>query len=129
MKLIRMRVSHFKCVLDSEWFGLGDLICLVGKNESGKTALLEALEKLNSVQPARASFDVTEHYPRLQLSEYEESGEVATPIETEWELSDEELNHINALVGVDFFGKRGVGLTKSYDNKREWTAEIDYEKA
>jgi energy-coupling factor transporter ATP-binding protein EcfA2 len=129
MKLNRMRVSHFKCVLDSEWFGLGDLTCLVGKNESGKTALMEALEKLNSVQPARANFDVTEHYPRLQLSEYEESGKIATPIETEWELSDEELAHINALVGIDFLGKRTVGLTKNYANQREWTADIDYGKA
>ncbi len=128
MKLNRMRVNHFKCVLDSEWFGLGDLTCLVGKNESGKTALLEALEKLNSVQPARANFDVTEHYPRLHLSEYEESEEVATPIETEWELSDEESNHINALVGIDFLDKPTVGLTKDYDNNREWTADIDYGK-
>jgi predicted ATPase len=129
MKLKWMRVRHFKCVLDSGWFTLGDLTCLVGKNESGKTALLEALEKLNSVQPARANFDVTEHYPRLHLSEYEESGKIATPIETEWELSDEELTYINGLIGTDILSSATVTLTKNYGNMREWTAGIDYPKA
>jgi predicted ATP-dependent endonuclease of OLD family len=124
-----MRVGSFKCVLDSEWFTLGDLTCLVGKNESGKTALLEALEKLNSVLPARSSFDVTEHYPRLQLSEYEEGGQIATPIETEWELSEEESAFINALVGVEVLSSETVTLTKNYSNQREWKANIDYEKS
>lgn len=129
MKLIRMRVRNFKCVLDSEWFTIGDLTCLVGKNESGKTALMEALEKLNSVQNARANFDVIENYPRLHLSEYEESGTIETPIETEWELTDEEFSHINGIIGAEVLNSRQIALHKSYDNKREWVAGVDYAKA
>ena len=57
-------------VLDSTWFTLGQLTCLVGKNESGKTAVLEALEKLNSVRVERQALHDTE-YPRMNLSEYQ----------------------------------------------------------
>lgn len=125
MRLTRMRVKDFKCVLDSEWFKVGDLTCLVGKNESGKTALLEALEKLNSVQESRAAFDEINAYPRMRLNEYQRSGEVATPIETEWELSPDEEDHINGLVGAPVLGKRIVGLSKDYKNKLNWTVDID----
>lgn len=113
MKLTRVRVADFKCVLDSEWFSVGDLTCLVGKNESGKTALLEALEKLNSVLVDREDSDVTQHYPRLRLNEYEESGRVATPIATEWELSTEEAKDINSMVGTDVLLSRTVRLGKT----------------
>jgi predicted ATPase len=124
-----MRVSHFKCVLDSGWFSVADLTCLVGKNESGKTALLEALERLNSVQETRSRFDVTEHYPRMHLAQYELSGKVATPIETEWELSGEEVLYIESLVGVPVLEQNIVRVSKSYDNVRTWTVDVNYRRA
>ena len=55
MKLKRPTSPTFKSVLDSDWFTVGDLACLVGKNESGRHALLEALERLDSVRPAAGS--------------------------------------------------------------------------
>ena len=46
MRLLKIRVQNFRCVEDSQEFSLSDVTCLVGKNESGKTALLKALHKL-----------------------------------------------------------------------------------
>ncbi|MHB1526721.1 MAG: AAA family ATPase [Candidatus Dormibacteria bacterium] len=129
MKLTQMRVTDFKCVLDSEWFAVGDLTCLVGKNESGKTALLEALEKLNSVQDARANFDETDNYPRMHLTDYQRSEEVATPIETQWELASEEQDYINGLVGVPVLLDKCVKLGKNYKNQLIWTVSVDYPAA
>ena len=49
MKLKRVRITDFQSVLDSTEFEIGDVTCLVGKNEAGKTALLKALYRLNPI--------------------------------------------------------------------------------
>jgi predicted ATP-dependent endonuclease of OLD family len=47
MRLYSVHVTEFKSVKDFETFIIGDMTCLVGRNESGKTALLQALYRLN----------------------------------------------------------------------------------
>lgn len=49
MKLTKVRITNFQCIHDSTEFDIGDITCLVGKNESGKTALLKALYRLNPI--------------------------------------------------------------------------------
>lgn len=71
MKLTEARVENFKCVDDSTPFKIGPITCLVGKNEAGKTALLEALYRLNPIVEADAPFASLE-YPRRRWSEYKE---------------------------------------------------------
>jgi predicted ATPase len=129
MKLKRVRVTNFKSVLDSEWFTVGDLTCLVGKNESGKTALLEALERLNSVRPERGTFRETE-YPRMNWSEYEESSDVDVAVFSEWELSHEERDHIRGLAGEGVELEPGyVAVSKDYDNTLAWSIALDFNGA
>lgn len=128
MKLVRVRVSNYKSVLDSEWFSVGDLTCLVGKNESGKTAVLEALEKIYAVRDERGSLLDTD-YPRLNWSEYEESDAVDTAIETEWQLTDSELEHIQKLGQGAVLSKTTVGVSKDYDNVTQWQVPLDFERA
>src|SRR5665213_2472537 len=128
MKLTWVRVTDFKSVLDSEWFSVGELTCLVGKNESGKTALLEALERINSVRPERQDFQETE-YPRMNWSEYEESAQVATAVSTTWELSVEELLHLVSLTGTpDAVASAVVTVSKDYQNQLHWDLPIDLTK-
>ena len=44
MKLIKFRIQHYKSIIDSGWCWLAsDVTTLAGKNESGKSAVLEAL--------------------------------------------------------------------------------------
>ena len=43
MKLLTAHVSNFRSAEDSEEFEVGPVTCLVGKNESGKSAILLAL--------------------------------------------------------------------------------------
>ena len=49
MKLTEARVGNFKSIDDSDPFTLDQVTCLVGKNEAGKTAVLEALYKLTRI--------------------------------------------------------------------------------
>lgn len=47
MRLRRFRVRAFRCVHDSGEITVGDLAAFVGRNESGKTTILQALTLLN----------------------------------------------------------------------------------
>ena len=71
MRLATARVTEFQSIQDSNVFEVGDVTCLVGKNEAGKTALLKALYRLKPVIKADGHFDATDDYPRRSLIDYE----------------------------------------------------------
>jgi len=47
LRLRRFRVRAFRCIHDSGYITVGDLAAFVGRNESGKTTILQALTLLN----------------------------------------------------------------------------------
>ena len=47
MRLRKFRVRAFRCIHDSSEIKVGDMAAFIGKNESGKTTILEALTLLN----------------------------------------------------------------------------------
>jgi len=57
MRLNLVQVTNFRCVEDSTEFNISDITCLVGKNESGKTTILQAIEPLNPQNPTHAEYD------------------------------------------------------------------------
>lgn len=115
MDLIKARVSNYKCVLDSDWFTLEPLTCLVGKNESGKTAVLEAIEKLSSARPEREDFTSTD-FPRVLGQPSSE-----TAIEAVFVLSDDEYQALADIAGTEeAITSREVTVSKGYDNKLTW---------
>ena len=67
MLLTNLRVENFKCIEDSTPFRIDQVTCLMGKNEAGKTAILEALYKLNAVEGDSATFEEVE-YPRRNVT-------------------------------------------------------------
>jgi predicted ATP-dependent endonuclease of OLD family len=67
MKLMSVQLSDYKCIRDSCQFDVSDITCLVGKNESGKTAILEALYRLNPIVPKHGNFNVDDDYPRIDV--------------------------------------------------------------
>ena len=72
MKLYKIHVKEFKSIWDSNEFEIDRLACLVGKNEAGKTALLEALYRLNPIVESDGNFDVTNDYPRAEVEDYQQ---------------------------------------------------------
>ena len=71
MKLTKVRVSNFQSVRDSTEFDIGDVTCLVGKNEAGKTALLQAMYRLRPIVDTDDGYSVTDDYPRRDVADYE----------------------------------------------------------
>lgn len=67
--LTKAQVWKYKCIEDSTPVSLArDVTVLVGKNESGKTAFLEALHKSMSLE--KAKYDYVADYPRKDLVRY-----------------------------------------------------------
>src|SRR5438105_3545375 len=99
MKLNSVQIQNFKSIKDSTEFGIDEKVtCLVGKNESGKTATLQAIAKLNSTDPTTANFDILD-YPRHELNEYEKSTEYADALITVWTLDEKEYVELENVVG------------------------------
>jgi predicted ATP-dependent endonuclease of OLD family len=125
MLLKSVQVMHFKCVKDSTEFTIDPKVkCLVGKNESGKTAILQAIEKLNPIDPADAKFDILE-YPRAEMSEYQESEEEHSALITAWELSDDDVTAVQAIAGMDVLQSTEVVIKKGYHSSTIWDIKID----
>ena len=124
MKLISVRITEFQCVFDSTEFEIGNITCLVGKNESGKTALLKALYRLNPVEQVDDKFDVTDDYPRSIVIDYQddvESGrrEEADVVEATFALEKQDLKSVEAVFGPDCLKEETptVTLYKGYSNE------------
>jgi predicted ATPase len=101
MHLTTARVQKFKNILDSGVIDFDNSItALVGKNESGKSAILEALYRINPVHAA--SFDESMHYPRWRLVADRRAGSIdAEPVvHAIFNIEDED-----ALAVAEVFGE------------------------
>lgn len=128
MQLRKMRVTNFKIVEDSNEFTLDRVTCLVGKNESGKTAVLEALYHLNPYDDNDRQYDRIEQYPRRYLTDYEErhEGEEARVLTTHWELEAIDVQAVDAVLGKGCLKSNEVIVHKKYgDNATTWTVPLD----
>lgn len=130
MILKNLRVQNYKAIEDSTEFSVDQVTCLVGKNEAGKTALLQALYKLDPVVESEAKFDAVEEYPRRFLSDYEDKvkndpNQVANVLTTEWELDAADIEAVEQILGPNALTNNIVIVTKGYANKRHWTVSID----
>ena len=119
MKLTGVRVRRFRNIIDSNPIAVqGDVTCLVGKNESGKTAILEALYRLKPIYPAE--FRDIDDYPRWMLADHRRSGEIEKtfPIEATFELEAADVDAIEAVGGKGVVkGAQTLIVQKDYANQ------------
>lgn len=107
MKLIQVRVEKFRNFVDSSLVPVQpDITCLVGKNESGKTAFLQALYLLNPARP-NIKLSIADQYPawlekqdRLQGTRLED----VVPISAAFDLEPAEVQAIEQEFGAGVLG-------------------------
>jgi len=128
MELKTVRVKNFKCVEDSTEFEICPVTCLVGKNEAGKTSLLEALYKLNPDVEGLGEFDVLLEYPRRRRKEYERKADTQPDdaLITKWELEDEDMKRLAARFGPNAVKSTTLTISKGYYKNRK--CEVDLEE-
>jgi predicted ATP-dependent endonuclease of OLD family len=98
MRLIKARVTGYRSIIDSGEFNIDKLkTILVGPNEAGKTAILQALQKLNPPQDVKL-FDPLRDYPRSKYAEDIAGNKIDpskfTVVEGHFVLTDEEKNKV-----------------------------------
>src|SRR3989344_1306374 len=86
MRLRKFRVSAFRCIHDSGEIKVGDLAAFVGRNESGKTTILQALTLLNK-EEGLSELDLCDEMTEELKSEI-------NVVEGEFELSNHETHLI-----------------------------------
>lgn len=133
MKLVEVHVREFKSVWDSGPLRLDRATtCLVGKNEAGKTALLEAIYRLNPIIEGDGHFDVTEDYPRSMVEDYTQEVESgrrphATVITATFQLEPSELKAIGEDLGPRALTRPEVVLRKGYARAEDGSCELQVE--
>ncbi|MEQ5840110.1 AAA family ATPase [Paraburkholderia acidicola] len=69
MRLNRARVSLYRSIIDTGWFDIeGAKTIMVGPNEAGKTAVLQALQQVNPPSGI-PKFDALRDYPRSKYND------------------------------------------------------------
>ncbi len=128
MKLIKAHITDYRSVLDTGAFTLTGVTCLVGKNESGKTTILQALERINPVDQSRKKFDKDLEYPRANLAEYDERhpNDEATVITTTWDLDQEDLDALEIELGESCLRSHNIIVYKKYgEDGTTWSIPLD----
>lgn len=104
MKVVRFRIKNYKSIEDSGWCYLDDRITiLAGKNEAGKTAILEALEDFN------INKNIREEAKPIW------SEKVVPEIEIEIELNENERKEIEETLGHKLNGSK-IWIIKKFPN-------------
>lgn len=69
MRLIKARITKYRSIRDTGYFDIENAkTILVGPNEAGKTALLQALQQLNPPTGVKG-FDALRDYPRSEYND------------------------------------------------------------
>ena len=122
MRLKSFQVKKFRNIVDSGNIEIEDYVtCLVGKNESGKSALLEALYLLN---PAYGEeFNVGDQYPRwLAVADRRQADlNEISPIRVTLELDGDDCGEIFTILGEEILRSLEITVTKQYGGNLNWT--------
>lgn len=117
MKLIQARVRRYRSIEEPTEFTVEpDVTCLVGKNESGKTATLQALYKSRPV--AAAPFDEGLDYPSHKSRELQRTdGEIEATVLT-YDLDDGDVAAVEKELGEGALASRRITVANGYRYKR-----------
>ena len=120
MKLTSFRVRRYKNVLDSTAVSVDpEVTVLVGMNESGKSAMLDALYRLNPVYDD--SFSERDDYPRWRWKRDGRKEELSavSPIEATFELDENDQECLRSVLGEGVVDTNSLTVGRSY-NGRLW---------
>lgn len=131
MRLSRFRVRKFRNIIDTGEIDVDEAVtCLVGMNESGKTAVLSALHRLNPIDGE--SFDEQRDYPRWLLSKDRREGVIgdASPISATFELEPADRELLEAEVRAGVFTANEITVSRKYNtDATTWDIPRDTKRA
>ena len=121
MLLKKVTIHKYKSFLTEQTYSVEDRITrIVGKNESGKTALLEALAKSRYFEDNEEfKYKKELDYPRNELKKIgQDNPPVVTCI---YQLLDEDIKAVEDIYGEGIITDNQFSVTSYYDNSRKYT--------
>lgn len=113
MKLTSATLRRYRSIEDAGKLDVeGDVTCLVGKNESGKTAVLQALYKSHPVNPT--PFDEGLDFPSRLTRERRRTEEPIPVSVLTYALEDDDVVAIEAAFGTGVLTERTFTVTTGY---------------
>ena len=131
LKLIGAHATNYRNILDSNQVEIGQLTCLVGKNEAGKSAFLKALEGLWSTDSSFRQYNKITNYPRQNLAEYGKThgDEEAVVMTATWRLEGADTKAVEAELGAGFVQSDVFKVYKTYEQGyTTWNIKVDETK-
>ena len=130
MILTEVQILEFRSIDNSEPFSVGEITCLVGKNESGKTALLRALYQMNPLIEEDAGYSVTDDYPRANVEDYRhevEAGvrEPAIVARAQFDLDEDDVKAVQTHAGAKAFKGTKLELIRGYGGDLQYECSFD----
>ena len=127
MKLIRANIRRYRSISEPTEFDVeSDVTALVGKNESGKTAVLQSLYKSNPVD--RANFDPDLDYPSHKSFELRKNDQIRVT-ELTYELDDDDITAIEAVLCPEVLDDKRIVVTTGFRfNKTTWSISVNKER-
>ncbi len=127
MRLISVRTENYKSISNTGEVSVEpDVTTLVGKNESGKSAFLEALYRINpAASGLRQHFDELRDYPRRRRNTDRGRIPSVRPIWATFELETEDVRAVEEKLGNGIFRSNSVVVSKSYENTMSYEYDLD----
>jgi predicted ATPase len=127
MILKSFQVRDYKSITDSDLVEVEPgVTCLVGKNESGKTAALEALFRVHPLATGhRTNFEGLYDFPRNRWAMEKAQVPGKNPIEVTLKLDAAEMGAIAAELGQGVLTDPEFTISRHYDNRQFWTLKVD----
>lgn len=113
MLLTLLHVRRYRSAEDTGAFDVDPHVtCLVGKNESGKTAVLQGTYRLNPTE-VTAFDEVTDYPSRLTRERKQQTGYIEA-VRASYTLTDTEVGEIETDLGAGVLTSRDVVLHRGY---------------
>jgi predicted ATPase len=114
VKLVKATIRRYRSIESGASFEVEDAVtCLVGKNESGKTAVLQALFKSNPIETG-AKFDEVLDFPTRLTRERRDTTDGIAVTRLTYELSDTEVASVEAEFGEGVLTSRQIEVETGY---------------
>lgn len=110
MKVINFKVKNFRNVIDSGEVEIENLTCIVGKNQAGKTSILQALSGFNPTGSFK--YKLSRDWPRKDRAN--KSSEATVCIIT-FQLEQAEITQLKQIAIKDF-SQKTIVVASTYKN-------------
>ena len=126
MKLINFQIKNYKVIHDTTPVKVDNRVtALVGKNESGKTAVLKAMWKSRNV--AKVAFDKLYDYPRDRYSRDRKGTQEVTVLEFDL-LPEEAADLVSHLPGTPEFPPGRITYKTFYEGEEAVRNKVKFDK-